>query len=187
VIEMSAEPHFVLQPDREARFSAVPLAVLPPADGAWARGQYIERHDVPDPVPVELTGVGGDVPDYLAMGDLALVSPRLLERVSEIWAGSVQELAALVRFPNRAVYPGFAIINVVGRVECVDLERTRIKRRGTTVARVERLAIDGSRTMELPIFVPHELPEVLIAGKRVELALAGLSGLELVPVERWQP
>jgi hypothetical protein len=138
-------------------------------------------------VLVQLEGPPGGVPDdYLEMGPIALISPRFSERVQDVGAGSVQLFPAVIQLSYRTTQSGYAVMNVVGRLDCFDEERSRLRRRKGALVKVETLVMAPALPFELPLFVPHLLPDLLIVSSEVADRLAGLSGCRLTPLEQWR-
>ena len=162
-----------LQPDQEPEFFAIASDGPPPSELGWSKG----TDPPPDcfaagPVAVDVDGPRRPLPDYLPLGELALVSGWFVAQVGALLAGSVQFFPATVRLDGGAILPGHSVMNVVGRLDCVVGEG-----RGAT------LAIPRRRAHGLPIFVLHPVPAVVVVGGQVAQALEGLTGVGVVELK----
>lgn len=178
----AAPPLFLLYPDPDVELEAdfdEPLLLL---DEEWAPGQPLAQGVVPRPVVIEVSGNGATVPDYLPVEHWAVVSRAFAEALLEAGADNLQLFPAVVHHAGTSPDTSRALMNVVGRVSCIDADRLRTRTtRDTGRLHVDVLAL-ASRASTASIgeiATAHEMPAGSIVTDRVRQQLEGLTGFSL--------
>lgn len=132
------------------------------------------------------TSPRGPYPDYFT-----------LEQVPVASAGFVEALRAVVdnfeAYPVDIVDPkkrvtGYFVLNVVGRVACMNRAATRatfIDDDSDVILRVKKLALDPNKASGLDLFRLDEFELLVLVSSRVKKALNGLRGVRLSAAEGW--
>ncbi len=152
---------------------------LDPTD--WLRG-----HPLPMPQKVvELTLQGASGPEMTDIigGLFTVVSDGLRAALEQAGIGNIEYAAAVLRHPvTDARTEGYWLINVIGRIECVDAARsTIVPRPGGGKGILESFEVDASRAQGARLFRLHEKPTLIVIDEplRRHLLDASLDGVRL--------
>lgn len=121
------------------------------------------------------------------------VSPLVRSLTRDVLAGrerSVKKLlisydAVVIDRERGKTYPNYRAVNILGRVSCADLKQSvHLPGFDPPLLKFERLVIDESRTMGLPLFRLAESVQFILIPERVKQAieaapLAGVRGVSL--------
>ncbi len=140
--------------------------------------------------PMELYTDLADVvlPDFFDAGLAPVVSARALATLSALGVDNIEPLDAIVVFEGgRVLNSGHCVINVVGRLDCVDLPRSRYTTFEGELFRLQRMALLPESLPDLRCFRPHSWPQVIVIDEEVAsgLTAAGLTGMRITPVDSW--
>jgi len=134
---------------------------------------------------VYLRGTGGQ-----------MFSPKLRRALDELGVDNIQYFPVILRnMVDGTAISDYCIANIVGRIECLDLERSVVDRSEDdeeegVIEVIEALAIDESRIVEgFSLFRLHEDPDIILASDRVRRACErhGITGVRFYKPEEWEP
>jgi hypothetical protein len=151
----------------------------------WTMGIRYPK-PVPQPIRIPLEPRSGPV-----MTDLIAGLPVFSERLIEVLHGAgVRNLdlydAEVVDESRGKTYTNYKAANIVGRVSCADLERSSyLANYKPPMMKFERLVIDESRTLGLPLFRLAEATQFILVSESVKQAVekAQLLGVRVVSLE----
>lgn len=114
-------------------------------------------------------------------------SDRLINVLRAAGADNIDVYDAIIRDPRTGLETSeYKAVNVLGRVDCVDMEQSAYDSRSERGAReFTKLVIDPRKTLGLKIFRLHERPTLLLINEDIKqgIAAAQLKGLRADPVE----
>lgn len=153
----------------------------------YTKGQALapERRPVDLRISVEM-GPDGGYPDYFTLQQIPIASERFVSSLHSV-ASNFEAYPALIREGERIV-SGYFVINIIGRVSCLDTEGTKatfIDDENEIILRMKRLVIDPNKAMDLDLFRLHEFELLILVSGRVRAALQGLGGVSLLPAQGW--
>ncbi|QDF99450.1 hypothetical protein CJ010_24390 [Azoarcus sp. DD4] len=73
---------------------------------------------------------------------------------------------------NNRVIHDYLLLNIVGRVACVDMARSEIRSLGDGMNIIDRLVIDPARVPDLDLFVADEDTDCMIVSERLQRHIA---------------
>ncbi len=74
---------------------------------------------------------------------------------------------------NDVLIDDYLLLNIVGRVNCVDMGRSETRSLGDGMTIVDRLALDPARIPDLDLFVADEDTDCMIVSERLQRLIAG--------------
>ncbi|NMG36498.1 hypothetical protein GRF61_18780 [Azoarcus sp. TTM-91] len=74
---------------------------------------------------------------------------------------------------NKRVIDDYLLLNIVGRVACVDMARSETRSLGDGMTIIDRLVIDPARIPDLDLFVADEDTDCMIVSERLQRLIAG--------------
>lgn len=163
----------------------VSLTETPAPEVAWTMGVRCP-HPVKEPIQCYLDSDSGEV-----MPDLIPSSPLFSRRLIDVLKGAgVRNLdiydVELIDRERGKTYTNYKAVNVVGRVSCADLERSEyVPGYKPPLMEFDRLVVDESRAMGLPLFRLAEAVQFLLVAGPVKQAIdsAGLLGVRVISLE----
>ncbi len=178
----------------EADPDVAPRATLLLPDGvhslALLRGRAIDDDDraaVGDGLVVYCDDEDIALPDWYFAGVAPVASSRMLATLASLGVDNVEAIPATVENDDGPVATGFHAVNVVGRVSCVDLDRSGFTTFEGALFKLDTMRLRRERVPDLMMFRPHEWSLVILVRDELADALrgSGLSGLRLTPVDAW--
>jgi len=81
---------------------------------------------------------------------------------------------------------GYYILNVVGRVACIDLDASDLKKFKNVIVRIKKLVLDANIQV-VELFRANEFPLAILISETIQQQLnqAKLSGLLMKPADGW--
>lgn len=161
--------------------------------GAWPAGapSMISGALQPPPaagllLPQNARSQGRLTDNLLLTGPGRVFSHRLLHLLQRCGVDNLQAFDC--RIHNQVTgetVEGYAAVNVIGRVACVDAGRSEFEGFGDGSNRIliwEYLTLDPTAIPDLPMFVLAEMPVQIVVREDVKAAMeaAGISGVEFV-------
>jgi len=150
----------------------------------FARGIKLQPNEQPDGLQVVIESPPEQYPDYFELQATPIASARFLSALQAAGVNNYDAYPVAIHEAERTV-TGWHVINFLGRVSCMDTERTVCTRYKSRIARLKSLAIDETRIHGLPLFRLHEYELLVLVSQQVKTALSGLSGLRLPEAEGW--
>lgn len=187
--------YHVLEMDLEQAVMAAFEEARPGHDLKWLEGRLFGPDERPESPAVTLSEVYDDfdepgdpqeeLPDFFELMRVCVGSQRFRAALTAAGVANVEYYPVVIRSsPPREIGSYFAL-NVVGRVACMDMDRSDYTVHDGRVARIHSLALDEGAIHGLTIFRLHELPEIILVAQRVADALRDLQGVSLLPAEGW--
>lgn len=181
--------YFILKQDRlvpdVAGIGEIPESI-DPLD--WVEGKVMPAPEVP--VRIGLSEASGSFRGDIIQSFVTLYSNRLRDALSAFGVDNLQYFTAELEDPRTGgLEQGYWLTNVVGLIECVDLERSTFKpRRSGNGIVLKGFSIDERRAPEQPIFRLNEDPTLVIINERLKRYLddAKLAGVNMEPTEEYR-
>jgi len=153
----------------------------------FTRGRLLGTELAPAGLAVRVeSGPDGAYPDYFTLQQIPIASQRFVDALRPV-ANNFEAFPVDIVMPGRTI-KGHQVLNIVGRVTCLDRERTvstLIDPKMNVILRMKKLAIDASKASGLSLFRLHEFPVLVLASETVRDALNGLRGVSLLPAQGW--
>lgn len=142
----------------------------------------------PDNQPLNLrvtVEFGPDVyPDYFELQGSPVVSRRFVDALRSVGVHNFDAYPVMIEESQRKI-DGYAVLNIIGRISCVDEQNTDASKDEGQIIRIRSLAIDESRAHEQDLFRLHEKESVILISERVQGALEGFTGAIIKPAQGW--
>jgi hypothetical protein len=145
----------------------------------------------PDRLPKDLRiliemGPEGHYPDYFTLQQTPIASDRLVTALQAV-ANNIDVYPAPI-VEGGKVFAGHSVLNIIGRVSCLDPARTDatyIDEEKEIIFRIKKLGINEIVAANFDLFRLHEFELVILVSERVRAALQGFSSLTLLPAQGW--
>lgn len=151
----------------------------------WTMGVRYPK-PVPQPIRVPLDKRSGPVVLDLIAG-LPIFSTRLIEVLQSAGVRNLDLYdVEVIDEVRHQTHTHFKAVNIIGRVSCADLEKSvHIPGHKPPLMEFEKLVLDESRTMGLPMFRLAEAVQFILLSEAVKQALeaAKLMGVRVVSLE----
>lgn len=177
--------YFVLEEDRAYAFMAVFEDANPGHDAKWMMGRLMEPDDKPSQLKLTIEEAPERYPDFFTEVPAFFCSQRLRDRLKAAGVDNVEFYPVDMAEQSGRRVEGYFAMNIIGRIACMERERSKFTEWRKRVTRIQSLALDESAIKGLKIFRPHEYPEAIIVSKDVAEALRDLPGVLLQPAEGW--
>ena len=158
---------------------------VPAPEVAWTMGVRCPTQ-VPEPIECHLDPRSGpDMPDWIA--GFTLFSKRFVDVLKSAGVRNMDIYDAVVIDRERGkTYTNYRAVNLLGRVNCADMNQSvHLPGFDPPLMKFEKLVIDESRTMGLPLFRLAESVQFILISERVKQAIeaASLVGVRVVSLE----
>ncbi|WP_437661598.1 imm11 family protein [Sorangium sp. So ce1182] len=177
--------YHVLEEDRDWKFLASLGEADPGHDIKWLMGRPFEYGEQPRDLVVELEERRRSYPDFFELLRAPVVSYRFKGALDSIGVDNVDYYPTLLREPRGRCVQGYYVINVVGRIACVDRAASRFTMVDDQLIRMQSLVIDPQAASGARVFRLHEYPEIIVVDAGVADAVKSLVGLTLRPADGW--
>lgn len=167
--------YFVLEPDRETAFMVAFKQANRGHDLKWVMGSLMYPDEQPAGLKLIVDEPRDEYPDFFTDIPAPFCSRRMKERL---------EAAGVERESGRRI-DGYFAINVIGRIACMDRQRSQFTEWRKRVSRIQSLVLDPAAIQGMRVFRPNEYPAVILVDGDVAEALRGLPGVTLRPAEGW--
>ncbi len=156
----------------------------PGHDLKYLRGMRLSGADVP--VDLKLVSDKGleDVPDCFASTRAPVGSKKMLDALASAGVDNVVAYPAPIQLTDRIIN-GYFVLNVVGRMTCMDMKRSKYSEEYGLVVRIGSLAIDEKQCLNMRLFRLHEYQEIIVVSELVHDKLKDVSGVHLSPADGW--
>lgn len=180
----TAGTYYALEFDQDFGIPAVLTESEPGSDLKYMDGKKLGRAESPVDLRLESDEALDVYPDYFNAMRAPAASERFVKAFQEAGVDNVQWFPASIHTPDRIV-KGYAVMNIVGRIACLDAKASEVTMFRQQVARIKSLALDEKKTKGAKAFRLHEYPELILVSDDVRPFLEDLSGLVLMPAEGW--
>ncbi|MFP2962769.1 imm11 family protein [Myxococcus sp. 1LA] len=166
-------------------FEMVATGKTPVTGVPWTMGVRYPK-PVPQPIRIPLDKRSGPVmPDLLA--GLPIFSARLVEVLQTAGVNNLDlyETEVVDEVRNKT-YTHFKAVNIIGRVSCADLTKSvSVSGHSPPLMEFEKLVIDESKTMGLPMFRLAEAVQMILVSETVKQAIsdAKVMGVRVVSLD----
>ncbi len=136
-------------------------------------------------ITVEFEANHASLPDYFELDETPIVSENFIKAWKLLPVDNYQLFPVTVKFPDSQLQ-GYYILNVVGRVACIDLDASDLKKFKNVIVRINKLVLDADIQM-VELFRASEFPLAIFISETIQqqLSLAKLSGLLMKPADGW--
>ena len=178
--------YFVMEHDRETSFMTAFKDDNPGHDLKWAMGRPIEPDEQPSGLKLIVDEPRDEYPDFFTDLPAAFCSQRLRERLEAAGVDSIDyyPIEMVERDSGRRI-DGYFAINVLGRIACMDRQRSKFTEWRKRIIRIQSLALDESAIQGMKVFRPHEYLAVILVDGDVTESIRGLPGVDVRPAEGW--
>ena len=154
------------------------------SDLKYMQGQKLSRADSPVDLRLESDDALDVYPDFFNAMRAPAASERFVKAFRQAGIDNVQWFPTSIYTPDRVV-KGYSVMNLVGRVACLDEKKSELTVFRRQIARIKSLALDAKKTKGAKAFRLHEYPELILVSEEVRPFLEDLSGLILMPADGW--
>jgi len=124
-------------------------------------------------------------PDFFELQQVPLVNKSFVERLQQSNVDNYQLFPVELQQSNGVIVRDYFTFNIIGRVECVDKEKSLLKMRKKRIMRIDNLVIDENKAKKLPLFRLHEYEYLILMNEQLANLLLGLNGAVIVPANGW--
>lgn len=150
----------------------------------FTRGHSLGPDEVPRDLSVRVELGPESYPDLFVLQRTPIASRMFVDRLRAAGIDNVEAYPAPILEAERRL-DGYFVLNVVGRLSCLDTSASEFTLFRSKVFRVRRLAVDDTRTRGAHLFRPHEFELLLLASAHCVQAVQGLSGILVSPADGW--
>jgi hypothetical protein len=150
----------------------------------FTRGHSLQADEQPKNLSVRVELGPETYPDLFMLQRTPVASSAFVARLRAAGIDNIEAFPAAIVEPTRQIL-GHFVLNVIGRVSCLDHANSDVTLYDGDVFRVNRLAIDATKTASLDLFRLDEFELLLLISRRGAETLAGLRGVLLPPAEGW--
>lgn len=178
--------YFVLEQDRETSFMAVFEDANPGHDLKWCKGSSIEPDEQPSNLKLIVDEPRDEYPDFFTDVPATFCSQRMRARMEAAGVDNIEyyPVEMTERGSGKRI-DGYFAINVIGRMACMDRQRSKFTEWRKRIARIQSLALDEGAIQGMKVFRPHEYLAVILVDENVAESIRGLPGVDLRPAEGW--
>lgn len=177
--------YYLLEEDRGYAFMASLKDDNPGHDAKWMMGRLLEPDDKPAGLKLTIDEPRERYPDFFTEVPAFFCSQRLRDRLKAAGVDNVEfyPLEMVERSGKRI--EGYFAINIIGRLACMDRERSQFTEWRKRITRIQSLALDMSAIKGFKVLRLHEYPELILVSEDVAEAIRELPGVSLRPAEGW--
>lgn len=126
------------------------------------------------------------LPDYFELDATPIVSEKFVQLLKSLPVDNYQLFPVVVKFPGRQI-TGHYILNIVGRISCIDVAASDCKMYKNSIMRIKRLVLKADLAKNLDLFRPEEFPLAIIISERIKQGLesGSLTGMLIKPADDW--
>jgi hypothetical protein len=150
----------------------------------FTRGTAIPADDAPRRLDVTIEHAPEEYPDYFELQQIPVVSDRFLSALRLAGVDNVAAYAVELHEADRRV-SGYSVLNIVGRIACIDLDRSDCIRFGRSIARIQKLVLAADTQAEMKMFRAHEFQYLSLVDGTVHDAVVGMLGVVVTPADGW--
>lgn len=152
----------------------------------FLQGTWLTYATVDHDLHIEIEGPVEPLPDYFEVDCVPIVNQSFMQAFQSSGCDNFQLYPLPLHFSDQEVQ-GYAALNVLGRIACLDLNESQYTEFRGKVFRIQSLAMRPTDDTWAPVFRAHEYQEVVFVDERVQEALAAnsISGLRITPAEQW--
>ncbi len=127
-----------------------------------------------------------DLPDYFEADGAPIVNESVLKALQIAGVDNYQQLPLIINFNDRSV-TGYSLINVIGRINCMNKELSDFSTWGKSVARIFNLKLDESKTGGALMFREHNYHDIIFICEQLKIAFDDMkiTGCEIIPADGW--
>lgn len=177
--------YYVLEEDRRYAFMASLKDDNPGHDAKWMMGRRLEPDDRPAGLKLMIEESREGYPDFFCEVPAFFCSERLRDRLKAVGADNLEFYPLDMIEPSGKRIEGYFAFNVIGRLACMDHERSQFTQWRNRIVRIQSLALNLSATKGLKILRLNEYPELVLVSEDVAEAIRELAGVSLRPAEGW--
>jgi hypothetical protein len=176
--------YYALEYDQDFGVPATLSESDPGSDLKYVQGQKLSRADSPVDLRLESDEALDVYPDFFNTLRAPAASDRFVKAFRQAGVDNVQWFPSSIHTPDRVIR-GYSVMNLVGRVACIDAKKSEVTMFRRQIARINSLALDTKKTKGAKAFRLHEYPELILVSEEVRPFLEDLSGLVLMPADGW--
>lgn len=152
----------------------------------FTKGKQIADNFENGQLKVELESDHEFLPDYFELDATPIVSGKFVELWQKLPFDNYQLFPITVKLPSREI-KDYSILNIVGRISCIDMEKSDCNMYEHRIMRLNNLVLDYKSIKESNLFRAHEYPLAIFISDSIaeKLSDSGLSGMLINPAENW--
>jgi hypothetical protein len=150
----------------------------------YSRGQEIELSELPQNLIVKIEFGPKTLPDYFELGGTPIVSNKFSDILRSVGVDNVQLFSTKVQMPDQ-VLAGYSVLNVIGRISCINLNKTNCTKHRNRIVRINNLVLDEDNIHGFKMVRPHEFELMILVSEDVKNAINGLPGVTIRAADGW--
>lgn len=152
--------------------------------GDFTKGNIISLEQ--DEIVVELEEDPDTIPDYFELSATPIVSSKFLELLKILPVDNYQVISVIIKI-NEVEKSGYYILNIIGKISCVDMEASKLKMYKSRIMRIVNLVPVFNNITEKDLFRIQEYPLAIVISNNIakQIISANLTGINILPLEGW--
>jgi hypothetical protein len=153
----------------------------------FIKGSYIERLEDASAFVIEFECNKIDLPDFFEVeGATPIANQNLISAFKDAGADNFQAFPVEIHFENDIV-KGYYLINVVGRVSCIDKDLTKCTKWGPSIMRVFDLKLNAESACGVNMFRDDSYQTVMFISESIknEIESKNITGCEIRKADGW--
>jgi hypothetical protein len=152
----------------------------------FTKGNLLDADFGEGQIFVEFEADHDELPDYFELSATPIVSEKFVQQLKTLPFDNYQLFPVIVKMPG-GQSAGHYILNVVGRVACVDVDASDTKKYKTKIMRMNKMVLAEDLDADLNMFRANEYPLAIFISEPVRKGLeaGGLTGLLINPADGW--
>ena len=152
----------------------------------FTQGKRLDSGLGDNPIVVSLESNHDTIPDYFEISAVPIVSENFVLALKTLPDDRYQLFPATIKMPSREI-GGYHILNIVGRLDCIDIDASDTKMYDGSIMRLMKLVMRKDLSPSMSLFRANEYPLAIFISDKVAAALrdAGLSGMKIDPAPGW--
>jgi hypothetical protein len=152
----------------------------------FTKGNFLEPDFGEGQIYVEFESSHDTLPDYFELSATPVVSEKLVTQLKMIAVDNYQLFPVIIKMPDSQL-TGYYILNVVGKISCVDEDSSDTKKYKNRIMRMNRMILKADMEKDLRLFRCREYPFAIFISQQIKdvLEKGGLTGMLINPADGW--
>jgi len=152
----------------------------------FLKGLLLDVPQKKDAIFIEVENPKVPLPDYFDVQGVPIVNKKVIDALESVAVDNFQAFPVEIHFED-GITSGYFLLNVVGRLECIDLSLSKVSKFGPCIARIFDLKLVENAADGCYMFRAHEYQEIIFIHEHVkkEIEKANISGCEIWNADGW--